>query len=132
MHLFITVDAKILLGLYWADKSIGSTCLSVISSCAAGSNQIPSHAEFVAAFNKFLYVSVIDIAGDTVALSSFGIDLVHNAQEVAGVAATAADVVDVIFKQLSAYKLKSMCNRNIWTEEQYLQAVNTYRNNLKQ
>ncbi len=128
MHTFTLIDSQILLGLSYADKGADISCLELIVSCAAINHSIPSLAEFVEAFNKFLYVSAIVIDGEQIALASFGREIINNARSKANTDSQLGELMQLVLKELSGYKLKSMCNRHVWTQEQYQQAVNAQRN----
>lgn len=130
MHSFNPVDAQILLGLYCAHQAGECSCPAVIASCAAIDNYIPTPAEFTEAFNKLLYVSAIVIDGEKVTLANFGNELINKAKSNAGVKAQLGELVTFVDRELSAYKLKSMCNRQVWTQEQYQQAVDLHRNKI--
>lgn len=131
MHSFNPVDAQILLGLYCAQLAGELSCLDVIAGCAAVNNSIPTPAEFTEAFNKLLYVSAIVIDGEQVTLANFGNELISKAKANVGAESLLEEVAILVHKELSGYKLKSMCNRRVWTQEQYQQAVDLYRNNIK-
>ncbi len=131
MHTFKLIDSHILLGLSCTVRGTDISCAELIASCAAVNNSIPGFTEIAAAFNKFLYVSAIDIDGDKIALANFGRDIINNARSKANADAQSDELVALVHKELSGYKLKSMCNRSVWTQEQYDQAVNAQRNNPK-
>lgn len=128
MHTFTPIDSQILLGLSYADKGADISCLELIVSCAAVNHSIPSLAEFAEAFNKFLYVSAIVIDGEQIALASFGREIINKARSKANTDHQLGELMQHVLKELSGYKLKSMCNRRVWTQEQYQQAVNAQRN----
>jgi len=131
MHSFNPVDAQILLGLYCAHQTGEFSCLDVIAGCAAVNNSIPTPAEFTEAFNKLLYVSAIVIDGEKVTLANFGNELINKAKSSAGAKTQLGELVTFVDRELSAYKLKSMCNRQVWTQEQYQQAADLHRSNFK-
>lgn len=131
MHIFTLTDAKILLALSYADKRAEISCVELVASCAELSDLIPSLEKFAEAFNKFLYVSVISLDGDKIALANFGREIVSKALGNASNQPRSAELIQLVLKELSGYKLKSMCNRRVWTQEQYEQAVNSPRNNFK-
>ena len=131
MHSFNPVDAQILLGLYSAHQTAEFSCLDVIAGCAAVNNSIPTPAEFIEAFNKLLYVSAIVIDGEKVTLANFGNELINKAKSSAGGKTQLGELVTFVERELSAYKLKSMCNRHVWTKERYQQAVDLHRSNIK-
>lgn len=131
MHTFTLIDSQILLGLSCADKGADISCVELLASCAAVNNSIPDWAEFAEAFNKFLYVSAIGITGDKIAFANFGREIMNNARSKASAETQSDELVTLIQKELAGYKLKSMCNRSVWTQEQYQQAVNVHCTNLK-
>lgn len=130
MHNFNLVDAQILLGLYCAHQVGELSCLDVIAGCDAVNNSIPTPAEITEAFNKLLYVSAIVIDGEQVALANFGKELINKAKADTNTEIQLVELVTLVHKELSAYKLKSMCNRHVWTHEQYQQAVDLHRSNI--
>lgn len=131
MHTFSLVDAQVLLGLYSVSPSDEISCLTIIKSCDSTSHLIPTFAELTAAVNKFLYVSVIIIDGDKIALTCFGRELVVKANATAKAETQLGELLVLVHKELAGYKLKSMCNRTLWTEDQYQHAVEVYVANNK-
>lgn len=129
MYSFNPVDAQILLGLYCASQVGDLSCLDVIAGCDAVNSSIPTSAEFTEALNKLLYVSAIVIDGDKVALANFGNEIMSKAKANAG--SRLEGLAPFVHKELSGYKLKSMCNRHVWSQEQYQQAIDLHRNNIK-
>ncbi len=132
MHSFNLADAQILLGLYCANQATGFSCLEVIAGCAAVNNSIPTLVEFSEAFNKLLYVSAIVINGEQVTVANLGNELIDRAKANASAEVQLGELVTFVHRELSAYKLKSMCNRHVWTQVQYQQAVDLYLSNIKQ
>ncbi|MDZ4262614.1 MAG: hypothetical protein U1B30_09825 [Pseudomonadota bacterium] len=131
MHIFTLTDAQILLGLSYADKGADISCQELVVSCAEVNNSIPALEDFAAAFNKFLYVNVINLDGDKITLANFGREIVNKALANASNQPQSDELIRLVQKELSGYKLKSMCNRHVWMQEQYEQAVNAQRNNFK-
>lgn len=131
MYTFTVIDSQILLGLTYADKGAEISCVELVASCAEVNDSIPALEEFAEAFNKFLYVSAISLAGDKIALANFGREIVNKALSNASNQPQSDELIRLVQKELSGYKLKSMCNRHVWTQEQYEQAVNAQRNNFK-
>ena len=127
VHKFILKDSHILLGISYADKGTDIGCTELIASCAAINPEIPSLGEFASAFNKFLYTSIIHLDGDKIYLTDFGRELIHQASTKANAETNADESVQLVLKALSGFTLKSMCNRHVWSQEQYQQAVNTQR-----
>ncbi|WP_049631567.1 hypothetical protein [Cellvibrio sp. pealriver] len=127
MHKFTLMDSHILLGIFYADKGADIVCTELIASCAAINPEIPSLEAFAAAFNKLLYTSIIHLDGDKIYFTDFGRELIHQANTNAGIHPN--EPVQLVLKVLSGFKLKSMCNRNVWSQEQYQQAVNAQRSN---
>lgn len=131
LHTFTLIDSQIFLALAYADKKADISCMDLIASCVAVNNSIPDLAEFAEVFNKFLYVSAIGIAGDKLTFANFGREIMNKVRSKASADAQSGDLVELVQKELAGYKLKSMCNRSVWTQEQYQQAVNVHGTNLK-
>lgn len=131
MHRFTLTDSQILLGLAYADNGTDITCLDLISSCTAVGSSIPTREEFATAFNKFLYTSIINLDGDKIRFTDFGREIIRKAQGNANAGIQSDELLQLLLKELSSYKLKSMCNRNVWSQEQYEHAVNAQRNKFK-
>lgn len=131
MYTFSLVDAQILLGLSYADKGGEISCQELIAKCVIGHYALPTLPEFASAFNKLLYISVINLDNGKIRFSNFGRDLVSNACRSMNANAEADKLVPLIVKELASYKLKSMCNRTLWTEEQYQQAIEEHYKNTK-
>lgn len=130
MHKFNHTAALVLLGLESVVHD-ESNCLALVTCCYELNHLIPSHAEFADAFNKLLYVSAIVIDGEKVSLTNFGRDIINNVRRKSSVEANAGELLALVNKELSGYKLKSMCNRTVWTEAQYQQAVDHYSEYLQ-
>jgi len=128
MHSFNLVEAQILLGLESVGDNAESHCLAIITSCYEINHSIPTYAEFTEAFNKLLYVSAIVIDGENVTIAKFGRDIINNARSKASAEIQLKELLELLYKELSGYKLKSMCNRTVWTETQYQQAVEAIAN----
>lgn len=131
MYTFSLVDAQILLGLACSDKGADISCQELVASCAAVNNSIPALAEFAEALNKFLYISVIHIEGEQISLAGFGWGIINKARSHANSDAQSDELMKLVLKELSGYKLKRMCNRHVWAQEQYQQAVDLHHDNPK-
>lgn len=131
MHTFTLIDSQILLGLSYTGKDADNSCAEVVASCAVVSDSIPTLAEFAEAFNKLLYVSAMSLNGDKITFANFGREIIKKARSTASVNLQPDELMQLVLKELSSYKLKSMCNRCVWTKEQYEQAVNAQRNDFK-
>ena len=129
MYTFDLIDAQILLGLSCADRGSDISCQTLVASCATGKNRLPTLLEFSSAFNKLLYISAITLDNDKIMFSNFGRDLINNARRNAKPDAHADELASQIFTELASYKLKSMCNRKVWSEEQYQQAIDGLQQN---
>lgn len=123
MHRFNLVAAQVLLGLESVDGTTESHCFSIIKNCYQINHSVPTHTEFAEAFNQLLYVSAIVIDSEKVTLTNFGRDLINNARSKASTEIQLEELLELVHKELSGYKLKSMCNRTVWTEAQYQKAV---------
>lgn len=123
VHSFNLIDAQILLGLSAMESGHAYSCAGLVANCAAISSAISTAEEFAAALNKFLYISAIVIDGESVSIAPLGRELINKARTKAKPDADIKELHELVYKELSAYKLKSMCNRNVWTQEQYQQAI---------
>lgn len=133
MHKFMPVDAHILVGLFYADKQAKNaeiSCLEIVASCWTINPAIPVLAEFASAFNKFLYARIINLDENKLSLTNFGRQLVQDISNSNETASTPDKLVTQLATVLAGYKLKSMCNRTIWTALDYQQAVDAQQNNL--
>ena len=123
MHRFNLIDARILLGLAFTERGSADSCAELLASCARIDTQLLKLDELAEAFNKFLYISVIAIEGESVALTQFGRELINQLRSKLKVDAPVTQLHESLYKELSSYKLKSMCNRTVWTPAQYQQAT---------
>ncbi|WP_323813245.1 hypothetical protein [Cellvibrio sp. NN19] len=123
MHRFNLIDAKILLGLAFTERGSADSCTELLACCAKIDGKILKLDELAEAFNKFLYTSVIAIEGESVALTQFGWELINQLRGKLGEYAPVKQLHESLYKELSSYKLKSMCNRTVWTPAQYQQAT---------
>lgn len=127
MHTFTLADAHILLGLSAADKGVEILCSELVAACTEVNHSLPTLAEFAAAFNKFLFVSAINLHGEKITFANFGREIINNARSKAGTNQQVNELLQCVLKELSGYKLKSICNRSVWTPAEYEQAVNAQR-----
>lgn len=123
MYRLNPVAAQVLLGLESVEMRADSNPTALIAHCYEMFHSIPTHAEFAEAFNKLLYISALTIDGEKVALANFGRDLINNARGNVDAKTQKNETLEYLNKELSGYKLKSMCNRKVWSEAQYQQAV---------
>ena len=123
MHRFNLIDAKVLLGLAFTERGTANSCTELLSGCAKIDAQDFMLDELAEAFNKFLYISVIAIEGESVTLTQFGWELINQLRGKLGVDAPVKQLYESLYKELSSYKLKNMCNRTVWTPAQYQQAT---------
>jgi hypothetical protein len=130
MHTFTLTDAHILLGLSAADKGVEILCSELIAACAEVNNSIPTLAEFAAAFNKFLFVSAINLQGEKITFANFGREIIKSARSKVSTNQHRDELLHSVLKELSGYKLKRICNRSVWTQAYYEQAINAQRNHL--
>ncbi|HSC66226.1 MAG TPA: hypothetical protein VLC79_00935 [Cellvibrio sp.] len=123
MYRLNPVAAQVLLGLEAAEGRADSNPTALITHCYEMFHSIPTYAEFAEAFNKLLYISALTIDGEKVSLADFGRDLINNARGKVDAKAQQNTTLEYLNKELSGYKLKSMCNRKVWSEAQYQQAA---------
>lgn len=123
MHRLSVIDAWILAGIYRAEQHGDVLYAGIISALPDINQRLPNHDEFSAAYNKFLYIRFIEADGDSTTLSAAAKLIVENVKNSLSADHRNRQWVDGIFKILSSYKLKSMCARQVWTEDQYIAAT---------
>jgi hypothetical protein len=123
MHRISVIDAWILLGLYCADQRGRGDYNAIISLLPDIDQPLPTHAEFLAAYNKFIYIRFIVANDDYTEISAAAKQLVETVKNSLSADASNRQWIDGIYKILSSYKLKSMCARQVWTEDQYIAAT---------
>ncbi|MEN0037290.1 MAG: hypothetical protein AAGC78_09485 [Cellvibrio sp.] len=123
MHRISINEAWILVGIYRAQIAGEGSFAAIISSLPDIGWSIPSHSDFAAAYNKFLYIRFIHAEGDNTSLTDAAKQLVESAKNSLPVDSNEQEWVDGVYQVLSTYKLKSMCARQVWTENQYLAAT---------
>jgi len=126
MYRLNRVDAWILLAIYRAGNQNKTDYAGIVSCLPDISLAVPTHQEFKAAYNKFLYIKFIVAEGATTSLAPAAQQLVEAAQPEPTINGSAPEWVDAIFNTLAAYKCKSMCNRHEWQEAQYLHGVELF------
>lgn len=114
MYTFNFIDAWILAAIYSAGLKGESSYAHIIANLPNLGRPLPVHAECKIAYDKFLYIGLIVADGHKTSLSAVAEKLVKEAY-----VENTLQWVSAIEKQLVPYKLKSMCNRFEWTEEQY-------------
>lgn len=126
MYRLNRMDAWILLAMYRAGNQNKTDYAGIVSCLPDISLAVPTHQEFKAAYNKFLYIKFIVAEGANTSLAPAAQQLVEVAQPEPAIGASAQAWVDAICNTLAAYKCKSMCNRHEWQEAQYLHGVEAF------
>lgn len=121
MYMFNLTDAWILAAIYMAEAKGENAYAQIIASLPALDRPLPSHAECKTAYDKFLYLGLIVADGDKTSLSPVAENLVKETQD-----KNLTQWICAIDKQLAPYKLKSMCNRFEWQEDQYMRGVELF------
>lgn len=118
MYTFNFIDAWILAAIYSAGLKGENSYAHIIASLPNIGRPLPVHSECKIAYDKFLYIGLIVADGDKTVLSAVAGKLVKDAY-----IENAAQWVAAIEKQLVPYKLKSMCNRFEWSEDEYFRGM---------
>jgi hypothetical protein len=121
MYMFNLTDAWILAAIYLAGAKGENTYAQIIESLPVLDRPLPSHAECKSAYDKFLYLGLIVADRDKTSLSLVAENLVKETQD-----KNATQWICALEKQLAPYKLKSMCNRFEWQEDQYMRGVELF------
>jgi len=127
MHRLSMIDVWILLGIYHAEPHSSGYYAEIISALPDLGKPLPTHDEFASAYNKFLYLSFIVADGEITRVSAVAKQLIESRKNSISTSDNDREWVDNIYQLLSTYKLKSMCNRHVWTECQYVAAIITKR-----
>lgn len=123
MYRLSLIDAWILVGIYRAEQHGDTLYAEIIASLPDINLPLPTHEEFSAAYNKFLYIRFSVADGNSTTLSDTARQIVESVKK-----SLLADDNDWhwvygIHKILSSYKFKSICDRQVWTESQYIVAT---------
>jgi nicotinamidase-related amidase len=124
MYRLNRMDAWILLAIYRAGNQNKTDYAGIVSCLPDISLAVPTHQEFKAAYNKFLYIKFIVADGANTSLAPAAQQLVEAAQPEPTIGVQ--DWVEAIFNTLATYKCKSICNRHEWQEAQYLHGVELF------
>lgn len=121
MYMFNLTDAWILAAIYLAGAKGENAYAQIIENLPVLDRPLPSHAECKSAYDKFLYLGLIVTDRDKTSLSLVAENLVKETHD-----KNATQWICAIEKQLAPYKLKSMCNRFEWQEDQYMRGVELF------
>jgi hypothetical protein len=123
MHSFTANDAWILLGMSYSEGELDEQYLeSLIISCDYVNHLIPSYAEIIEAYNKFLYIGIIAAERDNLCISTFGREILESVYLEGSLTEHPCELVSIMYKKLATYKLKNVCTRTPWNETQYKNA----------
>lgn len=118
MYKFNVTDAWILAAIYLAGAKGKNTYADIIASLPNLGHPLPTHAQCKTAYDKFLYMSFIIAVGDKTSLTVVAEKIIIEVY-----VEDSMQWISAIEKQLAVYKLKSMCNRFEWTEQQYQHGI---------
>ncbi|OZY87738.1 hypothetical protein CBP51_12500 [Cellvibrio mixtus] len=121
MYMFNLTDAWILAAIYLAGAKGENAYAQIIENLPVLDRSLPSHAECKSAYDKFLYLGLIVADGDKTSLSLVAESLVKETHD-----KNTTQWICALEKQLAPYKLKSMCNRFEWQEDQYMRGVELF------
>lgn len=121
MYMFNFTDAWILATIYLAGAKGENTYAQIIENLPVLDRPLPSHTECKSAYDKFLYLGLIVADGDKTSLSLVAENLVKATHD-----KNTTQWIFTLEKQLAPYKLKSMCNRFEWQEDQYMRGVELF------
>ena len=121
MYMFNFTDAWILAAIYIAGAKGENTYAQIIENLPVLDRPLPSHTECKSAYDKFLYLGLIVADGDKTSLSLVAENLVKATHD-----KNTTQWIFALEKQLAPYKLKSMCNRFEWQEDQYMRGVELF------
>src|SRR5687768_5609615 len=102
MYRLNRMDAWILLAIYRAGNQNKTDYAGIVSCLPDISPAVPTHQEFKAAYNKFLYIKFIVAEGADTSLAPAAQQLVEAAQPESAIGGSTQAWVDAIFNTLAA------------------------------
>jgi hypothetical protein len=120
-------DAWIFLAMKYAENERADYYAAMFGFCVYINHAIPAYEEFIATYNKLLYVSLLKKEGDIAYISDFGNSVYLNAVKKSEPDASPRRLVEVIQAELKPYKLKSACRQSPISEQEYLAVIDRYK-----
>ncbi|PUA29253.1 MAG: hypothetical protein B0W54_01225 [Cellvibrio sp. 79] len=119
-------DAWIFLGMKYTENTVQDYYASLVGFFDYINHSTPTYEQFITAFNKLLYLSVINKVDGGVVISEFGNAIYLKALGKSGPDTSPRDIAELIFAELKPYKLKSACRQTPLSAQEYAEAVKMY------
>lgn len=123
-------DAWIFLAIKYAENESQDYYARLIGYCDYINHAIPAYGEFIATYNKLLYVGILKKEGDTAYISEFGRAVYVRAINNSEPDASPHRLAELIQMELKPYKLKSACRQSPIAEQEYLAAIERYKTKM--
>ncbi len=130
MQIITFSDASIFLAMKYAENERADYYAAMFGFCVYINRAIPAYEEFIATYNKLLYVSLLKKEGDTAYISEFGNSVYLNAVNKSEPDSSPCRLVELIQAELKPYKLKSACRQSPISEQEYLAAIDRYKERM--
>lgn len=119
-------DAWIFLGMKYTENESADYYAKLIGFFAIN-QAIPSHGEFISAYNKLLYLSAIKNENGKVHIMEFGNSIYRNASSKRAPDASPREIAELIRVEFKPYKLKSVCRQSPISAQEYAVVANLYK-----
>lgn len=123
-------DTWIFLAMKYAENERADYYAAMFEFCVYINHAIPAYEEFIATYNRLLYVSLLKKEGDTAYISEFGNSVYLNAVKKSEPDSSPRRLVELIQAELKPYKLKSACRQSPISEQEYASAVGRHQNQM--
>lgn len=121
-------DSWIFLAMKYAENESQDYYTRLIGYCDSINHAIPSYGDFIATYNKLLYISAIKNEEGMVKILEFGNAIYAAALKKRAQDSQPWELVELICTELKPYKLKSACRQAPLSEQEYLAAIDRYKN----
>ena len=119
-------DAWIFLGMKYAENESTDYYAKLTGFFNDINQSIPGYDEFISAYNKLLYLSVIKNENGKVYIMEFGNSIYRNALSKSTPDALPRDIAELIRVELKPYKLKSACRQSPVSVQEYGAAASSH------
>ncbi|WP_039914730.1 hypothetical protein [Cellvibrio mixtus] len=126
MNLLSFEDAWIFLGIKYAENEAQDYYAGLVGNFYYINHSMPGYEQFITAYNKLLYLSVINKAENRIPVSEFGNVIYLNGLAKSTPATQPREMAEIIFAELKPYKLKSACRQSPLSAEEYAVAIKMY------
>ncbi len=119
-------DAWIFLAIKYAEGERTDYYADLIGFCDYINHAIPTYEEFIAAYNKLLYISAIQREDGNILITEFGKAICTGVQKKCAPDTQPWEIAELIRIEFKPYKLKSVCRQTPLSGLEYLAAYQRY------